>query len=58
MVGMEPRGPFCDAGAPVTDGAGLLLAIGANGASAEGGLITRFIDVRAIRATLQDRMGR
>jgi len=55
---MEPRGPFCDAGAPVTDGAGLLLAIGANGASAEGGLITRFIDVRAIRATLQDRMGR
>jgi hypothetical protein len=52
MVGMEPLGPFCDLGAPVTDDEGSLVAIGADRAD-EGAFVTPLIGVDAIRAILE-----
>lgn len=53
MVGIQPQGPFCDAGAPVVDVEGALVAIGAGRDSMDGGFLTRLIDVRAVRAVLE-----
>jgi hypothetical protein len=54
MVGLQPQGPFCDAGAPVVDDQGVLVAIGGPPATTGGGVITQLIDTRAVKATLQE----
>jgi hypothetical protein len=53
MVGMEPALPFCDAGTPVVDERGALVAIGAS-LNTDGGSLTRLIDASAVRQALQD----
>jgi hypothetical protein len=54
-VGMEPTGPFCNLGAPVTDDDGALVAIGAVDQASEGGFSAQFIDADAIRTVLKAR---
>jgi hypothetical protein len=54
MVGMHPMGQFCDTGTPIADEQGTLVAMGAARPPGDGTFLTRFIDVRALRATLQD----
>jgi hypothetical protein len=53
MVGIQPMGPFCDLGTPITDKEGNLLAIGASRQPGEGGFMTQFFEVGTIRATLE-----
>jgi len=53
MVGIDPKGPFCEMGVPIVDHNGALLAIGAARQAKEGGFLTQMIDVGAIRATLE-----
>jgi hypothetical protein len=54
MVVIQPPGRFCDAGAPVLDGRGVLIALG--GEPAE--YMTRLVDAATVRAALQDWRGR
>ena len=54
-VGMEPTGPFCNLGAPVTDDEGTLVAIGAVNQVSESGFSAEFIDADAIRTVLDAR---
>jgi len=51
-VGMEPTGPFCNLGAPVTDSEGALVAIGAADPVSESGFSAQFFDVDAIKTVL------
>jgi len=52
---MQGEGKFCDAGAPVVDAQGVLMAIGAPWEKNDGNYLTRLIDVGAVRAVLKDR---
>jgi hypothetical protein len=52
---MEPIGPFCNLGAPVTDDDGALVAIAAVDQAIEGGFSAQFIDADAIRTVLEAR---
>jgi hypothetical protein len=53
MVGIEPSGPFCDVGTPITDKEGNLLAIGAIRQPSQGEFMIQFFEVGTIRATLE-----
>ena len=53
MVGMEPKGPFCELGTPIVDDEGKLVALGFDSPESAGGAMTQFFDVGEIKATLE-----
>jgi hypothetical protein len=53
MVGMEPKGPFCDLGAPIVDDDGNLVGLGFDSPASGGGYLAQFFDVDKIRETLE-----
>jgi hypothetical protein len=56
MVGMQSQHTLCDAGAPVLDDNGALMALGAPAERSDGDYLTRLIDVGAVRAVLEERL--
>jgi hypothetical protein len=56
MVGMQSQHTLCDAGAPVVDDQGALMAMGAPAETSDGDYLTRLIDVGAVRAVLDERL--
>jgi hypothetical protein len=54
MVGMQSQRTLCDAGVPVVDDNGMLMAIGAPRETSDGEYLTRLIDVRAVGAVLKN----
>jgi hypothetical protein len=58
MVVFQLPGRFCDPGAPVVDGRGVLVALGAGWPPNDAGYLTHLVDASTVRATVQDWRGR